>query len=149
MTKPIRCSVAAVIRRQGEVPFLAVRRPPDDDKLPGLWGLPAVTLRPGELPEDGLRRIGHEKLGVRLEPFRFVGIRAADRGAYELILMDIEATVVEGEPDVYAATTTATRYVDQKWASDVEILSEAAARGSLCCTILLEASGLEAALPMP
>src|SRR5688572_14961912 len=143
MTKPVGCSVAAVIRRQGEAPFLAVRRPPDDDKLPGIWGLPAVTLRPGELPEDGLRRIGYEKLGVRLEPFRFVGIRAADRGSYELILMDIEATVVEGEPDVYAATTTSTRYVDQKWAGDVGVLSEAAARGSLCCRILLESTGVQ------
>ncbi len=147
MTKPVRCSVAAVIRRQGETRFLAVRRPLDDDKLPGLWGLPAVTLRPGELPEDGLRRIGYEKLGVRLEPFRFVGIRAADRGAYELILMDIEATVVEGEPDVYAATTMSTRYVDQKWARELGVLREAAEKGSLCCRILLEAVGQEAPLP--
>jgi ADP-ribose pyrophosphatase YjhB (NUDIX family) len=144
MTKPIRCSVAAVVRRQGEDRFLAVRRPIDDDKLPGVWGLPAVTLRPGELPEDGLRRLGHEKLGVRLEPFRFVGIRASDRGAYELILMNIEATVVEGEPDVYAATTMATRYVDQKWARELGILTEAAEMGSLCCRILLEAAEREA-----
>lgn len=149
MKKPIRCSVAAVIRQPGGIPFLAVRRPPDDDKLPGLWGLPAITLRPGELPEDGLRRIGHEKLGVRLDPLRFVGIRAADRGAYELILMDIEATIREGEPDVYAATTTATRYVDQRWASGVDILSEAAARGSLCCTILIEATRQAMPLPEP
>lgn len=147
MTKPVRCSVAAVVRRQGETRFLAVRRPLDDDKLPGVWGLPAVTLRPGELPEDGLRRLGHEKLGVRLEPSRFVGIRAADRGSYELILMDIEAMLVEGEPDVYAATTMATRYVDQKWAGEVGILRDAAEKGSLCCRILLEAFRPEVLLP--
>ncbi len=140
MKKPIRCSVAAVIRQPGGIPFLAVRRPPDDDKFPGLWGLPAITLRHGELPEDGIRRIGHEKLGVRLEPFRFIGIRSADRGPYELILMNIEATLTDGVPDVYAATTTATRYVDQRWSAEVDILSEAAARGSLCCTILLDAT---------
>lgn len=149
MKKPIRCSVAAVIRQPGGIPFLAVRRPPDDDKLPGMWGLPAVTLRPGELPEDGLRRIGHEKLGIRLDPIRFVGIQAADRGAYELILMDIEATIADGDPDVYAATTTATRYVDQRWATDVGILREAAAMGSLCCTILLEATQQPRPLPLP
>lgn len=94
-----------------------------------------------------MRRIGYEKLGVQLQPLRFVGIRAADRGTYELVLMDIEANLVEGEPDVYAATTTTTRYVDQKWSNGVEILMPAAARGSLCCAILLEASRVEVPLP--
>ena len=135
-SKPIRYSVAAVVRRPGDRQFLAVRRPLDDDSLPGLWGLPAVTLAPGELPEAGLRRVGTEKLGVRLEPVRLVGIDTADRGDYRIFLMDIEAEPVDGEPDVRAATSSHTRYVEQQWSADLDILAEAADRGSLCCRSL-------------
>ena len=139
----IKYSVAAVIRRApGEAEFLAVKRPPDDDRLPDVWGLPAVSLRPGELPEAGLRRVGREKLGVELEPVSLVGIRAADRGDHELILMDVEAIVVSGEARVEAATTTATRYVEQRWTPELSLLRDAARRGSLCCRILLDASGV-------
>lgn len=143
MSIPVRCSVAAVVRRAGDASYLAVRRPLDDDRLPGLWGLPAVTLRPGELPESGIRRVGEEKLDARIEPVRFIGIRSAARGTYQLILMDIEADLVEREPDVRAATSDATRYIDQLWSSNLSLLSEAAVRGSLCCQILLESAGIE------
>jgi ADP-ribose pyrophosphatase YjhB (NUDIX family) len=135
--RPVRCSVAAVVRRPDQS-FLAVRRPLDDDHLPGVWGLPAVTLKAGELPEAALRRLGREKLGAEISPVRFVGILSADRGSYELILMDIEAEIASGEPDVHAATTTATRYVDQRWTADVELLREAARKGSLCSRILID-----------
>jgi ADP-ribose pyrophosphatase YjhB (NUDIX family) len=141
--KPVRCSVAAVLRNpENAREFLAVRRPPDDDRLPNVWGLPAVTLAPGELPEAGLRRIGREKLGAEIEPTRFVGIKSMDRGDYELILMDMEAGVVSGAPSVLLAETTATRYVDQRWTDDLLVLREAARRGSLCSQLLLEASGI-------
>lgn len=137
---PVRCSVAAVVRRGGGE-FLAVRRPPDDDRLPDVWGLPAVSLEPGELPEEALRRLGREKLAAELQPIAFVGIRAADRGDYLLILMDIEAGVIEGEPDVLKATTRRTAYVEQRWTDDLSLLVDAARRGSVCSRILIEASG--------
>lgn len=140
----VKCSVAAVVRRDagaaGE--FLAVRRPPDDDLLPNVWGLPAVSLRDGELPEAALRRLGEEKLGARLEPTRFLGIRAADRGDHLLILMDLEARVVDGEPDVTAARTTGTAYVEQRWTAEASLLRDAARRGSVCSRILLESEGI-------
>ena len=143
LDRPVKCSVAAVVRRQGSPgAFLAVRRPPDDEHLPNVWGLPAVTLRDGELPEAALRRLGEEKLGARLEPTRFIGIKAADRGSHLLILMDLEATVVAGEPSVEAARTGGTAYVDQRWTSDPRLLRDAAARGSVCSRILLEAEGI-------
>lgn len=142
LEKPVKCSLAAVIRRAaGTEEFLAVRRPLDDDRLPGVWGLPAVTLRPGELPEQALRRLGEEKLGVGLMPARFIGIRAADRGGHLLILMDLEAELVEGTPDVAAARTAGTVYVDQRWTSDPLLLADAARRGSVCSRILLESLG--------
>ena len=142
--KPVRCAVAAVLRNpENEREFLAVRRPPDDDRLPDVWGLPAVSLRPGELPEAALRRIGREKLAAEIEPIRFVGIKSMDRGDYELILMDIEAGLVSGVPSVRRSESAATRYVDQLWTSDLLLLREAARRGSLCSQLLLEESGVE------
>lgn len=134
--KPIRCSVAAVVTDGSAI--LAVQRPPDDDRLPNVWGLPAVTLRPGELPESGLRRVGSEKLSVPLVPVELLGVGSIDRGDYQLILMDISARVLEGTPDVHSATTSATRYVDQRWTTDLTIFVDAAARGSLCSRILLQ-----------
>ena len=140
--KPTKCAVAAVVTGGVEGEFLAVRRPDSDESLPGLWGLPAVTLAPGELPEAGLRRLGTEKLGVELRAVSMVGIRRADRRDYELILMDIEARVVAGKPSVEGSTTSATRYVDQRWVTDPSLLREAARGGSLCSEILLEARGM-------
>lgn len=141
---PVKCSVAAVVRHP-EHPrqFLAVRRPPDDDRLPDVWGLPAVSLHPGELPEAALRRIGEEKLGTRIEPTRFIGIKSADRGEYELILMDIEARLAGASPSVARATTSATRYVDQQWTEDASLLLDAARRGSLCSQVLLDEAGIQ------
>lgn len=45
----------------------------------------------GELPEDAVRRLGVEKLTTNIEPVSYLGIQYADRGEYELILMDIKA----------------------------------------------------------
>jgi ADP-ribose pyrophosphatase YjhB (NUDIX family) len=140
--KRTRFAVAAVVRGPAEGEFLAVRRPDSDESLPGVWGLPAISLAPGELPEAGLRRLGREKLGVELQPASMVGIRWADRGEYELILMDIEARLESGEPSVERATTSATRFVEQRWVSDPSLLREAARAGSLCSQILLEARGI-------
>ena len=135
---PVKCSVAAVIRRGNEI--LAVRRPFDDAELPGIWGLPAVTLSAGELPEDGLRRIGVEKLGVSLAPRRLLGVDSQDRPGYRLILLDIEAGIEAGDPDPTAVQTQNTRYVDARWTADLALFQEGADRGSLCCRILLEAA---------
>ncbi|MBI5446954.1 MAG: NUDIX domain-containing protein [Deltaproteobacteria bacterium] len=139
----VRAAVAAVLRNpENEREVLIVRRPADDDRLPNVWGLPAVTLAPGELPEAGLRRLGRDKLATEIEPVRLVGIRSEDLGAYELILLDVEARLVGEEPSVAAAPGPGTRYVGQEWTEDLSRLAEAARRGSLCARILLEESGL-------
>ncbi len=141
--KKVRVSIAAFVRHAEDDRFLAVLRPPDDDRLPDVWGLPAVTLGSGELPEAGLRRIGREKLGTELEPIRLIGTMSADRGDHVLVLMDIEARYAGAAPDVAKADTTGTRYVDQRWTEDLDVLVPAARMGSLCCRIALEAAGRE------
>lgn len=103
-----------------------------------MWGLPAVTLQPGELPEEALRRIGTTKLAASIEPIRFIGIKSADRGPYRLVLMDIEACLADGRPAVTDADSEGTNYVSQRWTSDPSLLRASARKGSLCSQVLLE-----------
>mgnify|MGYP006199683239 CR=1 FL=1 len=55
---------------------------------------------------------------------------------------DLEAELDAGEPDVRAARTENTSYVEQRWTHSPELLREAAVRGSVCSRILLEAEGV-------
>jgi ADP-ribose pyrophosphatase YjhB (NUDIX family) len=80
--KPLKRSVSLVI--EGPAGVLLVRRPDDDDSLPGLWGLPAASLGEGESEHDALLRAGHEKLGVLVEPLRPIGEEAAERDSYRI-----------------------------------------------------------------
>ncbi len=95
-------------------------------------------MLPAETPEAAAIRCGREKLGVELATANRIGVLSADRGSFELILMDIEASIVSGEPDVTRATSGATRYVEQRWISGVDLLREGARKGSLCCRILID-----------
>ena len=60
---------------EGPEGLLLVRRPDDDENLPGVWGLPAVSLAAGESEEDAVRRAGRDKLGVELRARRARGSR--------------------------------------------------------------------------
>ena len=53
--KPIKRSVAFVIYSEDRTRFLIVRRPPDDDSLPNVWGLPAGSLKESETSEESTR----------------------------------------------------------------------------------------------
>jgi 8-oxo-dGTP diphosphatase len=136
--KPTKFAIAVALynpANQDEV--LAVKRPADDKDLPDVWGLPAVVIKDGELPEDAVRRLGIEKLSTTIEPVLYLGIMRAERAEFELILMDITAKLVGGEPSVQNALTTGTKYVDQQWTSDYTIFLDAARKGSLCTRIFL------------
>ncbi len=117
---------------------LAVRRPdePGED-LPGLWGLPATTLGDGESPEDGLRRLGREKLGVALTPGRALAEGEQQRADYTLHMTVYEASIA-GEarlPDRVSGIS-GTLYDALDWLP-AESFREAAEQGSLCCRLLL------------
>src|SRR5690242_18490320 len=68
MPSPVKHSIAVAIFSGDKI--LSVRRPDHDDELPGVWGLPAGTLRAGESTNDLIQRIGRDKLGVKLAPVR-------------------------------------------------------------------------------
>jgi predicted TIM-barrel fold metal-dependent hydrolase/ADP-ribose pyrophosphatase YjhB (NUDIX family) len=136
--KPLKRSVAVVIRRPDGA-FLVVRRPDDpDDPLAGAWGLPAVTLLDGEDERAAVVRAGRVKLGVELAAGARIGEKTADRGGYALRLADYAATVLAGVPAVPQPDDSMTQYTACRYTTDPGTLAEAAARGSLCAQIFLE-----------
>ena len=118
---------------EGPEGLLLVRRPDDDDSLPGVWGLPAVSLAAGESEEDAVRRAGRDKLGVEVEPLEPVG--------REGTMTDWQARVAAGEPAVPQPGPN-TQYTDLRWGEPAELVP-AAREGSLCCRVLLRARGLD------
>ena len=121
--KPVKRSVAVLIRNGDRI--LAVRRPDDDDELPGVWGLPAGSYREAETLEDLIERIGREKLGVLLTPIRKIAEGEQDRPAYQLRM------------ELWEVEMTGTlRHPSFQWAS-FKILRPGLDAGSLCCELAL------------
>ena len=137
----LRRAVAAVVRRADGF-VLAVRRPDEPgEELRGVWGLPATTLREDESPEDGVRRLGREKLGVELTPLRAIGQGEEARTGYALGMTVYDASMV-GEPRLPApgAAAGVTLYDGLEWLPEASFY-EAASKGSLCCRLLLASTG--------
>ena len=54
--KPTKFAIAvALYHPVDKSKVLAVKRPANDDSLPNVWGLPAVVVKEGELPEDAVK----------------------------------------------------------------------------------------------
>jgi ADP-ribose pyrophosphatase YjhB (NUDIX family) len=113
--------------------LLLVRRPDDDESLPGLWGLPAVSLAPGESEADGVRRAGRDKLGIEVEPLDPVG--------RDETMTDWRASISAGEPAV-PQPGPHTQYTELRWGEPAELMP-AAREGSLCCRVLLRSRSLD------
>jgi ADP-ribose pyrophosphatase YjhB (NUDIX family) len=137
MTDEVRNAVAVVVRRDdGRV--LAVKRPDEPgEELPGVWGLPATTLLDGEAIDDGVHRIGSDKLGVRLAPLRPIAAGEQQRAGY-ILHMTLHEALMDGEPVLSGTEIAGTRYEAIHWLPEVEFAA-AASKGSLCCALLLEA----------
>jgi hypothetical protein len=118
---------------EGPRGLLLVRRPDDDESLPGVWGLPAATCADGESEDEAVRRAGVEKLGVRVEALHPIGSDGA--------MTDWAARIVAGEPAVPQRGPN-TQYSALRWGAPSE-LAAAARRGSLCSRVLLRARGLD------
>jgi len=125
----------AIHGEDGQV--LVVLRPPDDEDLPNLWGLPASSLRPGENWEDAVRRTAREKLGVQVEVGPELSRGSIDREKYRLEMRLYEAAIVSGTPSVRDDVEGITHYAAWKW-GNADTLVPAADRGSLCCRLYLD-----------
>jgi ADP-ribose pyrophosphatase YjhB (NUDIX family) len=126
MLIPVKHSVAVVIFSGDKV--LSVRRADDDDELPGVWGLPAGTLRAGETTEEIIKRIGRDKLGVELRPVKQINAGNQMRKQY-LLEMELWKAAIEGDAKPL--------HPQWKWA-EIESFREGAAAGSLCCELALK-----------
>jgi 8-oxo-dGTP diphosphatase len=136
--KPRKRSVALVI--EGAEGLLLVRRPDDDESLPGEWGLPAATLRAGEAEEDAVRRAGRDKLGVEVRPLRPLGEAEDERSEYRIVMRDWAVEIASGDPSV-PQPGAGTQYDSWRWGEAAE-LEPAARRGSLCAQVLLRERGI-------
>jgi ADP-ribose pyrophosphatase YjhB (NUDIX family) len=135
--KPLKRSVALVI--EGPAGLLLVRRPDDDESLPGMWGLPAASLREGESERAALLRVGRDKLGVSVEPLEPIGDGEAERAEHRLAMRNWTARITAGDPAVPQAGE-GTQYVDWHWGDPAELIPAARA-GSVCARVLLRALG--------
>ncbi len=137
--KPIKNSVAVVIKDQQDN-FLVVKRPKDENgPLAGVWGFPAITLKQGETEEEAVNRVGQAKLGVKLKVLAKIGEKVDDRGNYILHLSDYSAEIINNaKPVVPQADSSMTQYTDLKYVNNPEVLFPAAQKGSLCSQIYLQ-----------
>ncbi|MGH7477587.1 MAG: NUDIX domain-containing protein [Longimicrobiales bacterium] len=137
---PAKDAVSFVVREPSRRQrLLIVLRPPDDPDLPRAWGLPAGSRGPHEDWDEAVRRAGRDKLGVELRVGALLNDGIAERADYTLRMRLYDAEIVSGEPSVPQPYSAVTQYRAWEWA-DVARLTPAAARGSLCCRLLLEVS---------
>lgn len=136
--KSVKHSVAVLIEdlQREEGLILAVKRPSDDPELPGIWGLPAATLRAGESWGDAVRRVGSEKLGVDLEPSEELHEGTQERPGYLLHMKLYGGRIRHGRPRLRRSGDRVTQYTDWKWVQPNE-LEDGALHGSLCCKLVL------------
>jgi 8-oxo-dGTP diphosphatase len=138
MIAPTVRSVAIVIKDDAGR-LLVVKRDDKDKDLPGVWGLPAATIRHGESPEQAAIRAARDKLGVTVRIGRFTGEETIGHRD----LHEYEAEIVEGTPSVRQDDPSVSRYADLQYTDDPGILLEAARKGSLCSRIYLRNAGLD------
>lgn len=143
MKKRVDYVVAIALKKKDSEEFLVVKRPIGDEDFANHWGLPAATMKEGELPEDCAKRVCREKLNCEGIPKRFLGIMYQKRNAYNIFLMDVEMELVEGTvPDVNRSDTKNTDYTEQKWTTDPMDLMPSAVLGSCCASVFLQDRGL-------
>ena len=139
--KPVKHAVSFVIYNKERTHVLSVLRPPDDEHLPGLWGLPAGMVKKGESFEEAVVRAGWEKLGVELKVVTFVGDGNLERENHVLYMKEFEVSMSKGEPAAPQPVSGVTQYQEWKWARPEELV-ETARKGSLCSRIYLKSVGV-------
>jgi len=136
-------SVALVIYNEDKSKYLLIRRPLDDENLPGYWGFPATSKKnPNEKWEETVKRAAKTKLGIEVEIVKLVGEGTMDRGDYMLILRDYEVKITKGKPSVPQNVKGVTQYIDLKYTNDTSELEKAAKKGSVCSRVFLKSRNI-------
>jgi 8-oxo-dGTP pyrophosphatase MutT (NUDIX family) len=113
--------------------ILAVKRPHSDKEFPGVWSLPATLVHNGETLRHAVLRGTKEKLNIAVKIIKTIGKMRQKRNGYELQMTDFEVRIVTGIPDYSKATTTGTKYVNQRWV-DTPLFFQKAAKSGACCS---------------
>ncbi len=135
--KPVKNAISYVIYTEDRSKFLIVKRPDDDENLPGAWGLPAGSVKEDESFEKATLRSGKQKLGVKLKIIKLIGEDQTEREKYILNMKEYEAEIVHGKPKAPQPIKGITQYQAIKWGTS-EDLHEAVSKGSLCCKMYLD-----------
>ena len=142
MSKVKRESVAIVIKDE-DGRFLAVKRA-DDDSFPGMWSLPAATVRDGESLEDAAKRAAKDKLGVDIKMVGEIGDASKDAHDCVKHMTEFEVEIVGGaKPTLEVRDPTVSRYSEMKYCDEPSLLIPATKSGALCSGIYLRSLGVE------
>lgn len=118
---------------------LLVQRPRDDEDLPNVWGLPAASLREGEVWPEAARRAALDKLGVDVAIGEELA-RGLQRRGRDVIEMRVFDATIAGSPSVPQPMDGVTQYIAWRW-GEPAVLEPGAERGSLCCRLYLDVTG--------
>ena len=122
--------------------ILTVRRPYDDVDLPGIWGLPATVIKPGESSHTAARRIGTLKLGGKMTLGNMLA-QGTQWQATQCLIMSLYAATIKSPlsqlPNPIMNVDGVTYYIGWKWAP-FESLIAGAKMGSLCCQLALQSN---------
>ena len=124
---------------------LTVQRPDDDEDLPGVWGLPATTIRHDESANDAAHRLGTRKLGADLTLGTLLAEGTQERSTHHLAMTLYAASLGATAPELPEPKNhidDATYYTKWEWAPR-ESLIQGARMGSLCCQLALQSSHKE------
>lgn len=139
-------AIAVVIANPQDASLvLIVRRPEDDDDLPGIWGLPATSIKLDESDADAAHRLGTRKLGAGLTLDTVLAEGSQDRPAYQLAMRLYTASLGAATPQLPEPENhidDSTYYTEWKWAA-LDSLREGARMGSLCCQLALQSNQQE------
>lgn len=120
--------------------MLTVLRPDDDEDLPGIWGLPATSIKLDESDVTAANRLGSRKLGAELTIGALLAEGTHEKLTNRLAMRLYEASLGVASPVLPASKNHddgTTYYTEWKWAPR-DSLSEGARMGSLCCKLALQ-----------
>jgi ADP-ribose pyrophosphatase YjhB (NUDIX family) len=119
---------------------LTVLRPDDDEDLPGVWGLPATSIKHDESDSTAANRLGTRKLGTTLTLGTLLAEGTQERSTHHLAMRLYAASLGATSPLLPASDNHddgTTYYTEWKWAAR-DSLREGARMGSLCCQLALQ-----------
>lgn len=129
--KPIRHAISVVIQNENNETLFALRSA-NEPSYPLTWSLPSHYVKENETPEETVKRIGKNKLGVELGLAELLNEGTSDRGDFILFMHDYLAKIVSGEPQVMSE-----HYERLKWSEPTTQLRSMDTMGD-CCRLYKE-----------